>query len=66
MGFQTSLLLLKSIFLPRVLCLELGQDRWGCDCFQLFLCSWIKQESVCGVTGKRPSWLGLCKLMPVV
>lgn len=66
MRLQTSLLVLKSIFLPCVLCLELEQDGCGCDCSQLFLCDCIKGESVCSVIGKRSSWLWPCKLMPVV
>lgn len=66
MRLQTSLLVPKSIFLPHTLCLELGQDRCGCNCSPLFLCNWIKWESVCSVIRKNSSWLWLCKLMPVV
>lgn len=66
MRLQTSLLVLKSIFLPCMLCLELGQDGCGCNCSQLFLWDWVKGESVCSVISKHSSWLWLCKLMLVV
>lgn len=41
---QSSLLVLKSLFHPRVMCLEWGH-RCGCDCSQLFLWGWIKGDS---------------------